>query len=117
MRAVPVRRRGEAGVSGVGAGVSLDFGGNVLTRVGNADDRPTARLSSPFVSAPTEYSGYAETLLELTANVATVVAAHHPIPASIYGGVSTDLDVQGTPLIVQPPGCSPMVALQAKSGT
>lgn len=98
-------------------GVSLDFGGNVLTGVGNADDRPTARLSSPFVSAPTEYSGYAETLLELTANVATVVAAHHPIPASIYGGVSTDLDVQGTPLIVQPPGCSPMVALQAKSGT
>ncbi len=106
---------GGGGVWGWG-GVAADLGGNILTGVGNADNTPQTQLQSPFVSAPLEYSGYAETLLELTPGAGAVVAANHPIASGVYGGTSGDLDVQGTPLIVAQTGCAPMVALQAKSG-
>ena len=107
-----------AGVWGWG-GVSLDASGNVLTGVGNADDGTSnGKLVAPFAASPTEYSGYAETLLSLSPSLASVVADNHPIPPSVYSATVDDLDVQGTPLIFHPngAGCSTMVALQGKSG-
>jgi hypothetical protein len=106
---------GGGGIWGWG-GVSLDANGNVLTGVGNADNNLPGNISAPFVSAPTEYSGYAETLLELDPSVTNVIASHHPIAPSVIGGAASDLDVQGTPLVFQPTGCGTMAALQAKSG-
>ena len=101
-------------------GVSLDPAGNVLTGVGNTD---TGLSSIPFVSpfqdAPLEYSGFGETLLELSGNLSNVVASNHPIAPSTYNAVSDDLDVQGTPLVFTPQGagCGTMIALQSKAGT
>jgi outer membrane protein assembly factor BamB len=109
---------GGGGVWGWG-GVVVDFSGNILTGVGNADNgSPQGAIASPFALAPQEYSGYAETLLKLSSDLSTVLASNHPIPVSTYGGNSVDLDVQGTPLIFQPngAGCGTMVALQGKSG-
>ncbi|MGD0475998.1 MAG: malectin domain-containing carbohydrate-binding protein [Candidatus Velthaea sp.] len=108
-----------AGVWGWG-GVSVDFSGNVLTGVGNADNgtTPYGAIVAPFAAAPTEYSGYAETLLELSSSLGSVVAANHPIPTGTYSQTVSDLDLQGTPLVFQPngTGCAPMVAIQGKSG-
>jgi hypothetical protein len=100
-------------------GVSLDLAGNVLTGVGNADNGTShGQIQAPFVAAPLEYSGYAETLLELSPDLSTALASNHPISPSVYGGVSTDLDVQGTPLVIGATGaCGPIVALQDKAGT
>lgn len=101
-------------------GVSLDLSGNVLTGVGNADTGSShGHIQAPFVAAPLEYSGYAETLLEISPDLSTALASNHPISPSVYGGVSVDLDVQGTPLVFQPAGigCQPIVALQDKAGT
>jgi hypothetical protein len=100
-------------------GVALDSAGNVLTGVGNADNGLShGTISAPFVTAPQEYSGYGETLLELSSNISSVVASNHPIPVNIYSGSVNDLDVQGTPLVVRPngAGCGAMVAPQGKSG-
>jgi hypothetical protein len=109
---------GGGGIWGWG-GVTLDPSGNVLTGVGNADNGGNGTISYPFAQAPQEFSGYAESLLELSANLATVIADAHPIATNSYGGNSVDLDVQGTPMVFTPsgPGCGTMVALQAKSGT
>jgi len=100
-------------------GVSLDLAGNVLTGVGNADIGAShGQIQAPFVAAPLEYSGFAETLLELSPNLSTALASNHPISPSVYGGISTDLDVQGTPVIISARGaCGPTVALQDKAGT
>jgi outer membrane protein assembly factor BamB len=109
---------GGGGVWGWG-GVALDYSGNLLTGVGNADNGLShGTISAPFVTAPQEYSGYGETLLELSSNISSVVASNHPIPVNIYSGSVNDLDVQGTPLVVRPngAGCGTMVALQGKSG-
>ncbi len=106
---------GGGGIWGWG-GVSLDPSGNVLTGVGNADNNSAAQISAPFVQAPSEYAGYAESLLEVGADLSTVIASNHPIAPSIYGGAAYDLDVQGTPLVFTPTGCGTMVAVQAKSG-
>ena len=106
------------GVWGWG-GVSLDGSGNVLTGVGNADvGTGYGTIQSPFHVAPQEYSGYAETLLELNSSISTVVAANHPIPTGTYNSQANDLDVQGTPLVLTPSGagCGTMVAIQGKSG-
>jgi outer membrane protein assembly factor BamB len=110
---------GGGGIWGWG-GVALDPSGNVLTGVGNADpgDTGNGTISTPFAAAPTEYSGYAETLLELSSNLSTVQANNHPIPVNTYNSQANDLDVQGTPLVLTPngTGCGPMVVIQGKSG-
>ncbi len=99
-------------------GVTLDLSGNVLTGVGNAvNDANRGQLQPPFVPAPLEYSGYGETLLEISPDLSTALASSHPIAPSMYGGNSVDLDVQGTPLVFAPTGCGPMVAFQDKAGT
>jgi hypothetical protein len=106
------------GVWGWG-GVSLDSAGNVLTGVGNGDNAiSNGKIAPPFVSIPHEYDGYAETLLELSPNLSSVVANNHPIPTNIYSRSVNDLDIQGTPLVFRPngSGCGTMVAIQGKSG-
>jgi hypothetical protein len=108
---------GGGGVWGWG-GVGMDAGGNVFTGVGNADNGlSNGTIRSPFVSAPAEYSGNAETLLELSSGLA-FVASNHPIPHTTYSREVNDLDVQGTPLILTPngSGCGTMAVLQGKSG-
>ena len=106
------------GVWGWG-GVSLDSAGHVLTGVGNGDNGTSnGKIAPPFVSIPHEYDGYAETLLELSANLSNVVADNHPIPTSIFSNTVNDLDIQGTPLVFHPngTGCGTMIAIQGKSG-
>jgi hypothetical protein len=108
---------GGGGVWGWG-GVSLDTSGHVIAATGNADTGDSTShgtLAAPFVRAPLEYGGYAESVLELSANLATVVASNHPIPQSVYTYAS-DIDVQGTPIVFTPTGCGTMLAGQGKSG-
>jgi hypothetical protein len=111
---------GGGGVWGWG-GVSLDFSGNVLTGVGNTDNGTTSHgtIVAPFVAAPKEYSGYGDSLVQLSPSLSTVEASNHPIPPGNYGGDSNDLDLDGTPAIFQPNGvaCDPLAAIQGKSGT
>jgi len=106
---------GGGGIWGWG-GVSQDPSGNVITAVGNADVGGNyGTIAPPFVPAPLEYSGYAEAVLELSSNLATVVASNHPVPKPVYQYAS-DIDVQGTPVVFTPTGCPTMVAGQGKSG-
>jgi hypothetical protein len=106
---------GGGGIWGWG-GVSLDASGNVITAVGNADAGGNyGTIASPFVAAPQEYSGYAESVLELSGNLATVVASNHPVPTSVYVSAG-DVDVQGTPIVFTPTGCGTMLAGQGKAG-
>jgi hypothetical protein len=106
------------GVWGWG-GVSLDAAGNVYTGVGNSDNGLShGTIAPPFVKTPHEYAGYAETLLELSPSLSSVVANNHPIPTSTYSRTVNDLDIQGTPLVFRPngTGCGTMIAIQGKSG-
>jgi hypothetical protein len=111
---------GGGGVWGWG-GVSLDFAGNVLTGVGNADTGTTTRgaIVAPFAAAPAENSGNGEAFIKLTPQLA-LESAQHPIPGAVYGSTpqAVDLDVNGTPVVLTPTGtgCDTMAALQAKSG-
>jgi hypothetical protein len=110
---------GGGGVWGWG-GVALDSAGNVWTGVGNADTGVSnGSIVAPFVAAPTEYSGYAETLLALSPSLG-YLTSQHPIPTTTYNGATnaTDLDVTGTPVLFTPAGagCDTLAALQAKSG-
>jgi outer membrane protein assembly factor BamB len=100
-------------------GVSLDAGGNVLAGVGNTDNGGNGPVPAPFVAAPQEWSGLGDAIAEFDPGLATTLASNHPIPPSVFGGQSVDLDVQGTPLVFTPNGtsCAPMVAIQAKAGT
>jgi hypothetical protein len=105
------------GVWGWG-GVSIDPSGNVLTAVGNADSGGVGEHGTtlaPFVLAPYEYSGYAEHVVEISSNLATVIASNRPIAQSIYASTG-DIDQQGTPIVFTPAGCPTMVAGQGKSG-
>jgi len=108
---------GGGGVWGWG-GVSVDPSGNVLTSVGNGDSGGVGEHGTtvaPFQLAPTEYSGYAEHVVELSSNLATVIASNRPIAQSIYS-TTGDVDQQGTPIVFTPTGCPTMVASQGKSG-
>jgi hypothetical protein len=88
----------------------------VLTAVGNADAGGNyGQIEPPFVQAPTEYSGYAEAVLELNSTLSTVLASNHPVPQSVYGDAN-DVDEQGTPMVFTPTGCPTMVAVQGKAG-
>jgi hypothetical protein len=106
---------GGGGIWGWG-GVSQDPSGNVITAVGNADAGGNyGTIAPPFKEAPLEYSGYAESVLELSNNLSTVVASNHPVPQSVYS-YANDVDVQGTPVVFTPTGCPTMLAGQGKSG-
>jgi hypothetical protein len=111
---------GGGGIWGWG-GVSLDAGGNVYTGVGNTDNGTTAngQITAPFVKAPAEYSGFGDALIQLAPNLSRVESSNHPMPTSMFHNASTDLDLQGTPMLFQPNGvgCDPMAAMQGKSGT
>jgi hypothetical protein len=111
---------GGGGVWGWG-GVSLDFSGNVLTGIGNTDDGSTnhGAIVAPFRAAPAEYSGLGDAFVKVSADLTTLVDSSHPIATSSYSGDSVDLDINGTPAVFRPPGtgCSPLAALQAKSGS
>lgn len=105
---------GGGGIWGWG-GVTADFHTNIYTGVGNADNSASG-IQPPFIQAPQEYSGNAESFLKLTGDLSTVIAANHPIPPSLYGGNAADLDLNGTPAVFQPMGCDSYAALQGKSG-
>jgi hypothetical protein len=106
---------GGGGIWGWG-GVAVDPNGNVLTAVGNGDAGGNfGTIAPPFVVAPTEHSGYAEAVLELSTNLATVVANNHPVAQSVYA-YAGDVDEQGTPVVFTPTGCGTMLAVQGKAG-
>jgi hypothetical protein len=106
---------GGGGVWGWG-GVSVDPNGNVLTAVGNADAGGNyGTIAPPFAQAPTEHSGYAEAVLELSNNLSAVLASNHPVAQSIYA-YANDVDEQGTPVVFTPTGCGAMLAVQGKAG-
>ena len=115
----PAQPYGGGGIWGWG-GVSLDFNGNVLTGVGNADVGGSINgpIQPPFVAAPQEYSGNAEAFMELSGDLSTTLATNHPIARNIYNNQASDLDLNGTPAIFQSfgAGCPTMAALQGKSG-
>jgi hypothetical protein len=108
---------GGGGVWGWG-GVSIDPSGNVVAAIGNADNGGAGENGTtvaPFELAPFEYSGYAEHVVELSSNLATVIASNRPIAQSFYASTA-DIDQQGTPIVFTPAGCPTMVAGQGKSG-
>ena len=115
----PTQPWGGGGVWGWG-GVSLDFNGNVVAGIGNTDNGESynGHILPPFVQAPEEYSGYGESVMQISPDLSTVMADNHPIPLGVYGGQAIDLDVEGTPAIFKPlgTGCTPMTAVQSKSG-
>jgi glucose dehydrogenase len=102
------------GVWGWG-GVSVEPDGSaVYTGVGNADQ---GTQSSPFVDAPAETSGYAERILKLNAGLTSVADSHLPStsdPPNPPG--AQDIDLAGTPVLFQPAGCPPLLAVQGKEG-
>ena len=98
------------GVWGWG-GVSIDGSGSVYTGVGNAD---VNQDTSPYVTAPNEYAGYAEHVVKLSSDLSTVLAANYP--GFTFAGNSVDLDFSGTPVLFSPLGCGVMSASQGKGG-
>ena len=108
---------GGGGVWGWG-GVSADPSGNVFVGSGNAETTDTidaGTISSPFVAAPSENSGYAEHLTEVDPTLTTVIGSNAPTFNFAIGG--SDLDFAGTPVVFHPPGCDELVAGQGKGGT
>jgi outer membrane protein assembly factor BamB len=96
------------GVWGWG-GVSSD-GSSLYAGTGNADNAPQ---TSPFVSAPTESAGLAERVLRLST---TLGYQDDNFPNLTSNPDADDLDLSGTPMLFQPSGCPPLLALQGKQG-
>ncbi len=96
------------GVWGWG-GASSD-GSSLYIGVGNAD---TSAQQSPYVTAPSEASGFAESVVRLS-NDLGVVDSNFPNRAT--SPAADDLDLSGTPMLFTPPGCPPLLALQGKQG-
>ena len=96
------------GVWGWG-GPSSD-GSSLYIGVGNAD---TADQSGSFVTAPEESSGYGESVVRLSGNLG---AADSNFPNLQSNPAADDLDLSGTPVLFQPPGCPALLALQGKQG-
>lgn len=87
------------GVWGVG-GVAIDPStNNVFVAVGNAD-------------SSTENSFYGEHIVELSADLNTVIASNFPTNMPFM----YDSDFGATPLLFQPVGCPPLLAAVNKSG-
>jgi hypothetical protein len=108
---------GGGGVWGWG-GVSADSTGNIYLGSGNAETPNTiisGTIEPPFVPAGNEFTGYAEQLTELSANLGTVLGSNYP--GFNFGIGGSDLDFPGTPVIFAPLGCDVMAANQGKGGT
>lgn len=87
------------GVWGIG-GVAIDTStNNVFIAVGNAD-------------SSTENSAYGEHVVELSADLGTVIASNYPTDMPFM----YDSDFVDTPLLFQPMGCQPLLAAVNKSG-
>ena len=93
---LPAGNKNGGGIWGPG-GVSIDPAtGDVFTATGNA-------LTNP------ESFHYCENVVELT-SLLRVLGSNYP---GLTGG---DVDFGATPILYQPPGCSPMVAAKNKTG-
>lgn len=102
------------GVWGWG-GVAVDSGGNVWTGVGNVDTTTgSGGPQTPFETDANEFDAMGEHLIEVSGDLSTLVASNYP--GFTYGGVSRDLDLNGSPVLGQPLGCDGAVAVQGKSG-
>jgi hypothetical protein len=111
---------GGGGVWGWG-GVSADPSGNVFVATGNAETNAATKprtASAPFQTTDNEQAGYAEHLVKLSSDLATVEGSNYPgFNFTIGYG---DLDYEGTPVVFQPPvtsGCGLLTATQGKGGT
>jgi outer membrane protein assembly factor BamB len=98
------------GVWGWG-GVSSD-GGAVYAGVGNAD---IASQTGSFVQASDETVGYGEHVVALSADLSSVIGANLPIIVPNPPD-AVDIDLSGTPVLFQPPGCPALLAVQGKGG-
>jgi outer membrane protein assembly factor BamB len=96
------------GVWGWG-GASSD-GSSLYVGVGNAD---TSSQASPYAQAPVEWAGYAESVVRLSASLAAVDSNWPNLPSN---PPDSDIDLSGTPMLFQPNGCPPLLALQGKQG-
>jgi hypothetical protein len=107
---------GGGGVWGWG-GVSADSSGNIYAASGNAETPDTAggTIEPPFVSTSDEQAGYAEHLVKLSSNLATVEDSNYPGFNFAVG--YSDLDYTGTPVLFTPSGCDLMSGTQGKGGT
>jgi glucose dehydrogenase len=99
----PEQGHSGGGIWGYG-GASIDPStNNVFIATGNADTTKGARQNAY----------YAEQVIELSPDVTSMIANNGPeLPP---GG--DDLDFGATPMIFEPPGCSPLMAAINKSGT
>jgi outer membrane protein assembly factor BamB len=94
----PAQGSSGGGIWGWG-GASIDPAtNNVFVATGNS-------------SGSSQTVGYSEQIIELSADLSTVIAHNHP---SLPG--SADADFGATPLLFQPPGCPPLLAAVNKSG-
>jgi outer membrane protein assembly factor BamB len=101
------------GVWGWGGASAEPDGGAVYTGVGNAD---TSAQTAPFVQAPAESAGYAEHVVKLTGDLASVLDSHLPSAGYPPNPPAVDIDLSGTPVLFQPQGCPPLLAVQGKEG-
>jgi outer membrane protein assembly factor BamB len=103
------------GVWGWG-GVAVEPDGSaVYTGVGNADQSDPQ--PAPFAPAPAESAGYAEHILKLTGDLTSAADSHLPSSTDPPNPPNaSDIDLAGTPILFQPPGCPPLLAVQGKEG-
>lgn len=98
----PAQGNSGGGIWGVG-GVSIDPStNNVFIAVGNTDD----------TNGASESAFYGEHIVELSADLSTVIAASFPPNMPVM----FDSDFGATPLLFQPIGCPPLLAAVNKSG-
>jgi outer membrane protein assembly factor BamB len=96
-------------------GVAADAAGNVYTGAGNAETVVAGvGPRAPFTPAPSEQSGYAEHMTQLTGDLSTVLGSY-AVPYA-FSPTASDLDLSGTPVLFAPPGCPQLVAIQGKAG-
>jgi hypothetical protein len=98
-------------------GVSTD-GTALWAGVGNADTEVT---DSAYVATTDESAGYGEHVVKLSLGLgATALDYNLPpvVPNPIGGDLesATDIDLAGTPVLFQPPGCPALLAVQGKGG-
>lgn len=97
----PTQGTSGGGIWGFG-GASIDPStNNVFIAVGNADT----------TGGVAQNSYYAEHIVELSADVSTVLASNYP---ALHNSI--DADFGATPLLFQPPGCPSLLAALNKSG-
>jgi hypothetical protein len=102
------------GVWGWGGLSAEPDGSAVYTGVGNAD---LSDQALPFVPAPNETVGYAEHIVSFNAGLTSALDSHSPSQFFFPNPSSAvDIDLAGTPILFQPAGCPPLLAVQGKEG-